>query len=250
MLKYTYETFTLRNTRAVDKPNEDLVIFNRENGIGLLLDGVSRDKENGIYPNPSPALIASQLFSDTVISEIMSNAQLGIEGIQSAILAGNKRLQLYNRELGHRFPAGTVGIVFTIENNRLHYGYIGDCYAGIIRNGMMRVFTECQTRMVAEYHGRFSSDEIRFEICNHISHPCGYGVWDGNCNAMDFVNYGTINLDQGDILLIYTDGLEKEISGKNTLELASTPLDILAATESDYNKDDRTCIRLIFEDEY
>jgi len=248
MLKYNYEKITCRNSKGEDKPNEDLVVFDEQLGVGMVLDGVSRDRENGIYPDPSPAETATHLFAETVVRAALKSNLSGIGKIQKIVCQGNKELKKYNDKLQHKFPAGTVGIVFVLENDKIHYGYVGDCYGALIRNGMMRIFTECQTSQVAQHKKNFSSDEIRFDICNHISHPCGYGVWDGNKGAMDFVKYGTISVIQGDVLLIYTDGMEKEIENKEVAYIKNAPLDDLVAGITDKDLDDRTCMRISFED--
>lgn len=239
------EILSFKNTVSEDKPNEDIAFFFRETGIGMVLDGVSRDKENGQYPNPSPAKIANQLFIEAVMQQDMGSVS-GIEKIQLLIQAGNKALREYNEKLKHRFPAGTVGIVFSLENNCFHYGYIGDCYAEIIRDGKRRIFTECQTMMLSRHKKEFTSDEIRYEICNHVNHPYGYGVWDGNNSAMDFVKYGSIQLLSGDVLFMYTDGLQREMDEKGLWELIDTPLEGLFEQESKTERDDRTCMRIMF----
>lgn len=247
MLKYKYELFTKKNSKSNDKPNEDAAVFNESHSIGLVLDGVSRDKEDGIYPNPSPAQIATQLFAEACLHEAEQKRTSGIEKIQLMIRRGNDELREYNNRLNHRFPAGTVGIVFAIECDCFQYGYIGDCYATVIRDGMMRTFTECQTEMVVKHKGEFSSDNIRFDICNHISHPCGYGVWDGNQAAMDFVKYGTIGLLEGDVILIYTDGFKAAADSHKIDDLKHLPLNKIDEVNPDFGMDDRTCIRVSFE---
>lgn len=247
MIKYSVEIHTRKNSKAEDKPNEDLAVFNDELGIGMVLDGVSRDRENGVYPNPSPAQVATQLFVDVALKTAKMESKKGIERIQAMVNKGNCELKKFNNELKHRFPAGTVGIFFSIEDDKFHYGYVGDCYALVIRNGVRRIFTECQTAMVAKHKNCFSSDEIRFNICNHISHPCGYGVLDGNNGAMDFVKYGTINISHEDVILIYTDGMAKSIEDEEVFGLMNKPLNILNDVDLDTVQDDRTCIRIIFE---
>lgn len=244
MDRYRIEIFTEKNTKAEDKPNEDLAIFDASIEIGMVLDGVSRDRENGLYPDPSPAEVASRLFAETVLRTAKTCPSSGIEKLQQIVCSGNHELSDYNDILQHRFPAGTVGLVFTLERDRFHYAYIGDCYAAVIRNGMMRIFTECQTSMVTKYKKQFTSDEIRFEICNHISHPCGYGVWDGNDEAMDFVKYGTIQLKSGDTLLIYSDGMVDEIETKDVHDLQNETLASMISPKVYSNGDDRTCMRI------
>lgn len=150
----------------------------------------------------------------------------------------------YNEQLQHRFPAGTVGIVFSINGDLFHYAYIGDCYAAVIRGDSRRIFTECQTSNVIKHKREYTSDEIRFDICNHISHPCGYGVWDGNTGAMDFVKYGTIKIKEGDVILLYSDGLEKEAAVLSNSELAQEPLNTLFTNDPEKGNDDRTCLMI------
>ena len=247
MLEYKYEIYSKKNTKAADKPNEDFVYVNGKLGVGMVLDGVSRDRENGIYPSPSPAKEAVNLFSEAALRNNEIEKKSGIYRIQTMICDGNDELKKYNMNLNHRFPAGTVGVVFSIENGKFIYGYIGDCYAAIIRDDNMRVFTECQTEMIAKHKKEFTSDEIRFDICNHISHPCGYGVWNGDKNAMDFVKYGSIQVCRGDIIYIYTDGM-KELLEK--LELSDLAENIMTKLEElEYGKvlDDRTYIKIKFE---
>ncbi len=244
MIYYKYEIFTCKNSMAQDKPNEDLALYNEKESVGLVLDGVSRDRENGIYPSPSPALVASQIFAESILKKVPRNVGTGISKIQNMIYRANTELKRYNEQLKHRFPAGTVGIVFSFENNYFNYGYIGDCYAMIIRGRHYKVFTECQTMMVSRHRREYSSDEIRFDICNHINHPCGYGVWDGNSSSMDFVKYGTIQIIPGDVIFMFTDGIQLEVLKKSTAELVSSPLEQLFASTHMEGKDDKTCMRI------
>ena len=248
MIKYECEIYTIKNAKAEDKPNEDFAVFNEELGIGMVLDGVSRDRENGIYPDPSPAQIATHVFANAALTIAKEGLKSGIDKVQSMILSGNNELRKYNHLLNHRFPAGTVGIVFLLENDMFHYGYIGDCYEAIIRNGMMRGFTECQTEMVAKHKKDFTSDEIRFDICNHVSHPCGYGVWDGNDDAMNFVKYGSIRILDGDIWLVYTDGIRETIDKMDVPYLAEKNFVNLMETNANYALDDQTCLRIVIKE--
>ena len=48
-MKYRVETATKKNTKEFDKPNEDYFLVDRNNGIFIILDGVTRDKIDGIY---------------------------------------------------------------------------------------------------------------------------------------------------------------------------------------------------------
>ena len=67
-MRLTMKGATAKNTRYADKPNEDLFFFDEASGFAMILDGVSRDRENGIYPNPSPACRAGCCNSPTTCS--------------------------------------------------------------------------------------------------------------------------------------------------------------------------------------
>lgn len=244
MSNIKWEFFTCKNTKSEDKPNEDYVFFNQELTIGMLLDGVSRDKEAGKYPIPSPSAIATKIFADSVLNNGKNYSEIGLDCLQNMISCANKDVQTYNGQLKHRFPAGTVGIVFSINKNVFHYAYIGDSYAAIIRGDSRRVFTECQTAEVIKHKREYTSDEIRFDICNHISHPCGYGVWDGNPDAMDFVKYGSIQLHLGDVIFLYSDGLCDEFSSKSNIEIVRGNVNDLFSDCPENGNDDRTCLKI------
>lgn len=245
MNKLEYYVFSKKNTKGEDKPNEDLAIFDEKQNLGLILDGVSRDRENGLYPNPSPALRATEIFLETVLSAGLSDDVTGISKIEKLILAGNSKLKSYNEKLNNRFLAGTVGIVFSIEGGYFNYGYIGDSYGGFIRENKMRIFTECQTKSVIESKSKYTTNEIRYDICNHINHPMGYGVWDGSSAAMDFVKYGTIRLCDEDVLYLFTDGLINEVRSIPVSELIrTTPFELFDGISCE-NMDDRTCIKIV-----
>lgn len=248
MINYKVEVYSNKNSIAIDKTNEDHAFFDDNSCIGMVLDGVTRDRENDIYPDPSPARVATRIFAHAALSEAEEEDAIGINKIKKMIQKGSEEVRSYNAKLKHRFPAGLVGVVFMIEEDVFYYGYIGDCYAAIIRQGFKRPFTECQTEMIKKHKKEYTSDEIRFEICNHINHPYGYGVWDGNERAMDFVKYGAISLADEDVILICTDGMRDELKNQDLHKLLSDPLEWL--DNGGENKDDRTCIRLSFNNDF
>ena len=71
-MKYRVETATKKNTKEFDKPNEDYFLVDRNNGIFIILDGVTRDKIDGIYPDPSPACEVSKIYPVRTVEQIIS----------------------------------------------------------------------------------------------------------------------------------------------------------------------------------
>ena len=54
-MRFTMIGDTRRNTHYADKPNEDFFWFDEAQGAALVLDGVTRNREQDGYPNPSPS---------------------------------------------------------------------------------------------------------------------------------------------------------------------------------------------------
>lgn len=246
------DRISVQNNKRSDKPNEDMIYANDKTGIYIVLDGVSRDPENGLYPNPSPAVIATERFLQYCVKwlekELVPDDQDPKEFLKVIIRKANKELSEYNQTLGHRFPAGTVGIVSFVWGQFLYYAYIGDCTGVLIRGGCYTPFTIKQTEEVMRHKKEFTSDEIRFQICNHIEHPCGYGVWDGNDAAMDFVVSGSIPIHDGDIIILYSDGADDLIDNTPTkIMIEDSPESICERYCGDTsNQDDLSIVKIRF----
>ena len=237
--------YSLKNRKGDDKENEDFLLANVKGKRFILLDGVSRDRENGRYPCPSPAAEVSVLFAQECMDTMreMKNIHAGpIEIIRQAVAAGNTAVREYNRKHLHPFPAGTVGIVALIEKNLFCYGYTGDCFGLLIRGEKRYCFTEEQTALVHRHIRELTTAQIRNEICNHIMEPYAYGVWDGNPDAMDLVRYGTINLKNGDTIILYSDGAAEAVD--QCSDPVNTDLEELLTDSGLQNTDDKTILRI------
>lgn len=197
-----------KNTYFIDKPNEDSIIFDDKHGIYILLDGVSVDRENGQYPNPSPALEVTKIFSEAIYSSLLNLTISNnyIADIKEAIINANKKVATYNLINKPPFDAGTVGIVSIIRDNYYYYSYIGDCIGRIVYEQYIDEFTHEQTHLVKVNKKNLTTREIRFDICNNINHPYGYGVFNGAQSAIAFTKFGKILLNNVKAIILHTDG--------------------------------------------
>ena len=213
-MRFTMLGDTQRNTHYEDKPNEDLFWFDEARGAALVLDGVTRDRENGVYPNPSPSRVVTEVFAQTA-SRVLSAAPEGKtpeERLAAAVKAGNAAVAEANTGFPSAFLPGTVGVLALVEGSALHYAYVGDSNLLLLSKGTVKVFTEPQTRAVHSCRGKYTANEIRTQICNNAQHPCGYGVWTGQEGAMDFLRMGVVPLEKGDRVLLCTDGIDAFLS--------------------------------------
>lgn len=216
-MEYYSSCATIKNSRGFDKPNEDFVLCDDKHNIYILLDGVSRDRINGVYPNPSPAQLVSELFAEAAYDYLKKAKRTdNLDVIRNAFIEGNKAIANYNADYEGDFLPGTVGIICVIYENTLLYGYIGDCYGRLIKQTETELFTTCQTEKIAEHKKEFTTYEIRNEICNNKQHPYAYGVLTGQEEAIDFVIMGRCSLEAIETVFLSSDGLESYLSKLTT----------------------------------
>ena len=244
---YSMRAITLRNTKFEDKPNEDYYSVDERAGAALLLDGVSRDRENGRYPTPSPSVEANAAFAAAAF-DIMCAYRGGTEGetLKTAAKAGNDAVAVMNRGFGGYFLPGTVGILALLKEAKLYYAYIGDCNGAVLDRKGMRYFTCAQTAEVHKRRGEFTSREIREDICNNRLHPCGYGVWNGKAGAADFLRTGEESLETGARVILFSDGFDGLFDAIKPDELYLMSTEKITALAAGFNAplpmDDRTLI--------
>lgn len=253
-MKVIIDAISIPNNKGINKPNEDFLLYDENIGCAILLDGVSRDKENGVYPIPSPALEVSEMFARFYLEKVREytqrNVPISFSLIRKIIGEGNNIILSYNKKLNHDFPAGTVGIIIHVIGNKVVYAYIGDCNGEIIKNSITEVFTKKQTALVAAHKKSLTTREIRYEICNSIEHPYGYGVLDGNEGAMNFVITGELTIEGGDVILLYTDGAEPAMSENSVERCINVNINDIIGTrsiatgEERPNSDDQSLIRI------
>lgn len=251
-MKITYKT--IKNTRQVDKPNEDIVLCDFSKNIYILLDGVSRDNENGQYPNPSPAVEVVKILREEIYRNLMLyNIEKDniLSGILNAIKNANNNVRVYNEKMKLSFAAGAVGMVAIIKENQLYYAYIGDCYGRLIYKDKINIFTECQTELISQHKKEYTSFEIREIICNNIEHPYAYGVLNGDNRAIEFVKLGKIDLSDVEYVILTSDGMEEFLSKCSIGMLKSKDANELlkeAVLYKNEGQDDRTIIKIEKDD--
>jgi serine/threonine protein phosphatase PrpC len=210
MLKITVDTALRQNHAGYAKPLEDYVLIDNEAQIYIVMDGVSRDKVNGLYPNPSPSAEVSAIFAEEVLGYLKQvKPEAAVEAwLREAARHANQKINQYNRRASWDFLPGTVGIISVIRDDMFYYIFAGDCSGWISQQAKARLFTFPQTRLVHAHRAEFSASEIRNVICNNKNHPCGYGVFTGAPGVMDFLEFGAEALRAGDALYLATDGLD------------------------------------------
>lgn len=243
---YNIVTGTRKN-RTIDKPNEDFFFSSEEAKLFVIADGITRDRENGVYPNPSPSREAAQKFCKIVGGIIETNS--GLPSLKVAFINANNEIKKLNKDYQGYFLPGTVGIAVLIKERILCFASIGDCIGIILRNGEKIRFNRKQTEALRNCGQKISPEVIRMNICNNKNHSLGFGAFNGDVNAVDFIEDGMINLENGDKVILISDGLEillenydiAEVMTKNTIEEV---FDLVENIESNLGlrTDDKTAI--------
>ncbi len=244
-MKYISTYGSIKNTKMYDKPNEDIALCDDERNIYILLDGVSRDKINGKYPNPSPAKEVSELFAKVSYDYLKKrDGKYELNHVKTAFIKGNEAIERYNIKY-HGFLPGTVGIVCCIYKDKLYYGYIGDCYGRLIKTDKVSIFTQCQTDKIVTHKREYNSEEIRNKICNNVKHPYGYGVLTGQKEALDFIVFGEYYLNNVDMIFLSSDGMESFLTRLSRKDFVRTDASYYLRKSVMREDDDKTIIIIL-----
>jgi len=210
------------------KEREDFLVVDEEYKIFVVADGVGRIKnEKGEYPYPSPAKMASK-----VASEAITESLKGGKDMKRAFANGNEAVKKLNEEIGlwenHDYLvndfAGTVGVAAVEKENKIEYGYIGDCGiahfsasgdllwhsdddVAAARPGFPPMEGEPAFAQASQkVNERFIKVRRDFRNNPTASHKT-FGVLTGEDTALEYVKMGSLTYRPGDVIVIYSDGI-------------------------------------------
>lgn len=204
-------------------PQEDSFSFSKKFPVFCVTDGVTLDPkiENG-YPNPSGAFLVADIFAKTfvkVVEKKIKNFNLKI--LKSIFDLGNKEAGKINKRYGRLknkinyldfdLFAATAGMAIIVES-KLFWGTIADSFVAVFnKNGQQKFCSPDGWRYfhLSKYLPETEKKiYIRKKLRNGFTNneKIGYGVITGEAKAVKYLDYGIQNLQQGDIILIGTDG--------------------------------------------
>ncbi|ATO51440.1 protein phosphatase 2C domain-containing protein [Brevibacillus laterosporus] len=215
------ETFT---SKGIGCLNEDslivhptLPIYGVVDGVTSLHGFVNENKETGGY------------LASTAIARYFTQIHRLIS-LPDHIATANLLVRLHMQEAGidlsfkQNLWGAAVGIV-AIEKNGISYAQTGDCMIfAVYENGNVRILTRPQVEMLEERtlqkwqegieNGLLSRAELSLLIRDLIiqnrelqNETNGYGVLNGEEQALDFVEYGRISRVGVKHVVMITDGL-------------------------------------------
>jgi len=189
-----------------------------------------------LYPRPSPANYASKAFLASMLIYLepfgsfkVSEADLRFCFYDANYNIGKVRKYLYGDEADinflYRDYPGCVGSVAAVQENMLYHGFIADSGVFVAdKKGKFKFKTpnegpnskgSIDEDIMRRYGWTFQNKEgrriIRREYRNNPEEDLAYGALTGQDEAMEYVRTGSLELEKGDFVACFTDGLEKII---------------------------------------
>ncbi|MDP3770481.1 MAG: hypothetical protein U1A25_02890 [Candidatus Sungbacteria bacterium] len=213
-------TFGQDNEKS--KENEDFLLVSEYKQIYAVADGVSRSRKNGRYTNELSSLPAAKLFCDVVVKQLECGNVM-----YAAFDEANKAVAKLNLSYGittetvdylHKDYVSCGGIVglFNEEDSRVFsYGFIGDCGILVYDADLFPVFLSENRMGILEHFrdqwGYTDTDDMmifwRKELRNRNMRFMTYGSLTGQPEAMDQITMGSVCVDTGYIILLFSDGI-------------------------------------------
>jgi len=236
--KLTYLGFLAneKNLKRIKKLKEDTWEISLKYPIFTIADGVTlRGKGKEYYPIPSPALKVAKIFCQEAIKFSERNYQdFSLKEVKKVFEFTNRKIKEFNKKRGITkkrkdfnywdvdFYQCIAGFVF-IKKEKLYWGKINDVDIFIYdQKGNLKF--QSPSGGVFNRSGPWDKEMVQFQqgapereaqarrvYRNRLdkrNKPYGWGVLTGEKEALDYVNSGEINLTNGDIILLFTDGFK------------------------------------------
>jgi len=220
------------------RPQEDYFIISKKYPIFVVADGVSLNFDNDSdYPGHSGAGEAAKIFCEVVAAEAEKRYEtFKEENLKEIFELGNKAVLEYNISNNRTkntinyydfdlFSATTSFLL--IKNNKAYWWSL--CDAGLLafRNGSKIFQSPDGWTNSPEKWQEIKDEKKRFitmhrdyrNTVNEKGELIGYGVVDGEEMAKLYLNIGTLDINAGDFILLYTDGFENYLNLKEFIEL-------------------------------
>jgi hypothetical protein len=248
------------------KPREDAHVVDRFNRIYIVADGVTRTPANNLYPIPSPAALAAEVFTQEAHKAICSvmhslppkevllfGARMGNQAVWrlNQTIYADQDVDFDTRDLGC-----ACAILTLMHGGQLHYLFNGDCVGYTEDSEGSRVrFTPSQTARLEAWKASADPTEraypfVRKNIRNNVNHPGRYGVFTGETAALDprLLDFGTIDLNKVSRVILTSDGLDELFQSGEPID-PGLPLTLLRSAETlesatGSRSDDKTIVTL------
>ena len=252
------EYATKPHGRELDKPNEDRLLVDKERGIFIVLDGVTRPHdEYEAAPYESAAGEVGDIFLKEVYTYICDHLSEPDPRkiLENAVKIANEEIRRYRSKKNAAewsfFPS-TLGIISILRGKTLHYLCVGDCIGLLIRYNSKIIFGRELTVKAVDLCKATKSQRYAL-YCNHPENHLSYTVFNGDEAVMDGVQYSLIDLREGDLLFLASDGIADYLKYEKAIDLITKSPESIIEDSGRYDAppfasyaDDKTLIKLQF----
>ena len=251
-------------TSNISIPNEDYIINDTQNNIYIVMDGITRPRDEYKNSKDSIAYDVSKLFAETIHDYIEQNLK-DCTDFKSSKLMLEKGFEIANDEVGKmlisrhreyegREIPGSVGIVAFMLNHTLIYASFGDCMGIMVRGNRKIIFSDKQTTFpFAFLHKERCRQELIEEFVNKENSPYGYGVVNGQKGLLSYIDISFVNLEKGDTIYLVSDGISDLIQYAKVKDFNNESLEELVRLSNIQDElmgkpyfDDKTILRISF----
>ncbi|WP_207780190.1 PP2C family protein-serine/threonine phosphatase [Pokkaliibacter plantistimulans] len=191
--------------------NEDAYLELAECGVWVVADGMGGHAAGDV---------ASQMVVDTLEMELahLPRHQISVEQLVGAIRRANRNVQHYASTQMQGKTVGSTVVALLVRNEEYHLCWVGDSRAYLLRDGQLQQCTRdhSQVQDMVE-QGLISRDDAEFHpLANVVTRAIG---------GQEEVEVDVVSglLQPGDLFLLCSDGLSKELSFHQLSQILNTP---------------------------
>lgn len=214
-------SFRADNTKPNQKPNEDFFAVSYYKEIAAVADGTTRSYVDGVYPERS-ALIAATTFCKRAVYELMIGRSFdeAFANVNNQIAEQNRRFSITPETCDYLendyFSCSGIAGMFSKENPYVFtYGSIGDCRVLVYDKNLLPVhISEDQLGTLEKFRDNAGYDDEnrhlfwRKQLRNNPNQRyMTYGGLTGEPAAMSYLKIASIPIENGDTIVLCTDGI-------------------------------------------
>jgi protein phosphatase len=207
----TLEAAALTDVGKVRTGNEDAYGHCLDAGIFVVCDGMG---------GAAAGEVASRLAVDTLIERLcaVTTRENRRKVLEDSIVAANRRVYAHAEKDASRQGMGTTLVAVAIQENQALIGHVGDSRCYLFRAGQLTRQTNDHSLVDEQVRlGQMTQEDAeRSPLRNVITRAIG------TKESVD-AEITELNLESGDILLLCSDGLTREVSEPRIAEILGHP---------------------------
>ncbi|MFA6422430.1 MAG: protein phosphatase 2C domain-containing protein [Candidatus Buchananbacteria bacterium] len=223
-------------------PQEDYLLMSQKYPIAVVADGVTLEfQKDGKYPNPSGAGELAKIFCETIIEATEDGYDnLSEEELVHIFRKGNEVAGQYNQKnnrtkensnfLDYDLFAATC-VFACIKDKKVFWASLCDArFLHLDKNGKVKFASDAGwnvfTKNLPSNWNEIDKNEkkiiVRSKYRNGLDingNPIGYGVVTGDEAAEKYLNFGSREVEEGDIIILCSDGFYEYFENKDFVDL-------------------------------